>query len=827
MTPAPDIRQAASLHQSGKLPEAEAMYRDILKDNPRHFDANHLLGVIYVQQGNPEKGAQQITIALGINPKSAAAHSNLGNAMRDLKRPAEALESYARALAIEPRHADALFNRGNALKDLGRLEEAAASYAQAFVAAPSRADFATSRLRVLQSLGRTAEAADVLAALAKLKPQDADTQVMLGNALAELRRHKEALAAYDAALTINPQYAEVMMNRGNMLRELGRNDEALQSYSRAFQLKPDFADAPLNAAQLLLALGRSTEAEAAYRQALALDPARTIALHGLGNIFHGRGLPQEAIPFYTKAAEDPAAHAALFMLADCHFQLGDLTLALNFLLRAISAAPQEVKYKENFILYAEGAKLSAYDPAMAAALLQCLETPGLDCSRAAGLWHFLLLRRPDFGAGIVPSSPLVATPFFLRGIEKLCVYDLGFERALTDLRHSLLLHPEYFDAAALLPLATAMAAYCFNTDYIFDVTPEETAALKSLQDDGAFVTALRACYAPLGSYPQPETLAKKHAGNNALASLLREQVEEPQALAALRARIPALTPISRGVSTLVRGQYEESPYPKWKSVPRHLKLDPVAEDLAKPGAKILIAGCGTGQEAAEMATALPQSGILAVDLSLSSLCYAKRQAERAGLTNILFKQADILQLDSLSDKFDGICSGGVLHHLEDPMEGWRVLAGLLKDGGLMRIALYSKAARRHITVAREAAKKGGFAPTPDGMRAFRHASPQLLPPETFVALQSASDYFNMPMYRDMLFHYQEHCFDLPQIESSLKNLGLEFLKLLPPASAAAPYKAMFGASHVGASLEKWHRFEEAHPDTFIAMYQFWCRKPLR
>ena len=34
--------------------------------------------------------------------------------------------------------------------------------------------------------------------------------------------------------------------------------------------------------------------------------------------------------------------------------------------------------------------------------------------------------------------------------------------------------------------------------------------------------------------------------------------------------------------------------------------------------------------------------------------------------------------------------------MEDPLEGWRVLSGFLKEGGLMKIGLYSKHARQHI-----------------------------------------------------------------------------------------------------------------------------------
>lgn len=807
-----DIRQAAGLHQTGKLAEAEALYLAILKDNPRHFDANHLLGVIYIQRGNPQQGAAQIKCALDINPASAAALSNLGNALRDMKQPAEALASYDRALAIDTRHADALFNRGHALKDLGRLDDAAESYARASAANPARADFILTRARLLMSLQRRDEALGALGAAAQLKPADADIAVMQGNALMELQRAGEALAAYDRALALKPDYAEVIVNRGNALRELRRHDEALAAYARAAQLKTGFTDAYINRAQLLLHLKRNAEAAADFRSALDIEPSRVLALHGYANALFADGAHAQAIDFYRKAAAaDPTAHGSLYMLGECYFLQGDLTNAFRYSMQAIAAAPAELKYKEAFILYAEGAQPSSYDPALADTLLGCLETPGLDCARAAALWHRLLVSDTAFR----PDAP---APFFLRGLEKICVFDLEFEAALVRLRRALLLQTQAIAPNARLKLAAALAQYCFNTDYIFDVTPQETAALAALQDDSAINIALRACYAPLQSSASKDP---------ALAGIIRAQIDEPRAIAALRDTIPALTPISAGVSAAVRGQYEESPYPKWKSVPKHLRLDPVADALTKQGARILIAGCGTGQEAAEMATALPQAQILAVDLSLSSLSYAKYQAAKAGLGNITFVHADILQLGSIPDRFDGICSGGVLHHLENPLEGWRIVTSLLKDGGLMRIALYSAAARRHITLACEATKKGGYAATPDGMRDFRRDSKRLLPDETFRALSGASDYFNLPMYRDMIFHVQEHCFDLMQIKSALAALGLEFVKLLPPQQALLNYKTLFDDAPAQGSLDNWHAVEQKFPDTFIAMYQFWCRKSAR
>jgi 2-polyprenyl-3-methyl-5-hydroxy-6-metoxy-1,4-benzoquinol methylase len=71
-------------------------------------------------------------------------------------------------------------------------------------------------------------------------------------------------------------------------------------------------------------------------------------------------------------------------------------------------------------------------------------------------------------------------------------------------------------------------------------------------------------------------------------------------------------------------------------------------------------------------------------------------------------QADILDLGKLSRQFDIVESAGVLHHMDDPVAGWRVLTDCLKPGGLMKIGLYSELARQHIVEMRQEISKAGI-----------------------------------------------------------------------------------------------------------------------
>ena len=107
---------------------------------------------------------------------------------------------------------------------------------------------------------------------------------------------------------------------------------------------------------------------------------------------------------------------------------------------------------------------------------------------------------------------------------------------------------------------------------------------------------------------------------------------------------------------------------------------------------------------------------MAVDLSRTSLGYAKRKTEELGLRNIEYAQADILELMGIGRSFDVIQSAGVLHHMADPWAAWRALLTLLRPGGFMEIGLYSERARADFTAARRFIQDQGFGADPAGIR---------------------------------------------------------------------------------------------------------------
>jgi len=286
----------------------------------------------------------------------------------------------------------------------------------------------------------------------------------------------------------------------------------------------------------------------------------------------------------------------------------------------------------------------------------------------------------------------------------------------------------------------------------------------------------------------------------------------------------------------VRAQYEENPYPRWLRMQTRFDAAPLADIIRElfPGlevkrgpARILLAGCGTGQNAIGTARRFADSNVLAVDLSLASLAYARRKTLELGVSNIVYRHADLLVLGSLGERFHLIEASGVLHHLEDPLAGWRVLAGLVEPGGFMRIGLYSERGRRHFAHARQFIAARGFDATPAGIRAARAAIRAATQDELLARVARNEDFYSLSGCRDMLFHVQESCFSLPELAAMIQALGLHFLGFEFPDSGitVARYRARYPADALMRNLDNWHRYEQDNPDSFARMYQFWVRKP--
>jgi predicted O-linked N-acetylglucosamine transferase (SPINDLY family) len=238
------LAQGRALHQAGRLPEAERLYREVLRQEPRQAGALHFLGVLAFQAGHAQAAAELIAQAVAADPRAADAHANLGLALHASGRPADALASLDRALALRPDSVEALGNRGVVLSALGRDGDALDALDAALARQPANPEFHFARGNALLALRRADEAVPAYDACLQLAPGHVDAHVQRGNAQRMRRRPAQALEDYDAALARAPHLAGVASNRGDVLMELKRYAQAAEAYGQALALDTGYPYAP-------------------------------------------------------------------------------------------------------------------------------------------------------------------------------------------------------------------------------------------------------------------------------------------------------------------------------------------------------------------------------------------------------------------------------------------------------------------------------------------------------------------------------------------------------------------------------------------------------
>ena len=411
------------------------------------------------------------------------------------------------------------------------------------------------------------------------------------------------------------------------------------------------------------------------------------------------------------------------------------------------------------------------------------------------------------------------------------------------------------DTDAATALFCAIANQCFLNEHIYWASSEEktqasilAANLSTDIDESRTLNPqliiLFACYYPLHSLDHAERLETD--GHFPIASdietLIKRQVTEPRKEKVLEKLIPTVGNITDPTSKIVRSQYEENPYPRWlyleqqksESLWRSIKdVVPEADiddlyHISQP--MVLVAGCGTGSHPISLALNYKDCRITAIDISRTSLAYAKRKTEEINLRQISYIQTDILNVTELGLTFDFIACGGVLHHMADPVEGWRQLTRCLRPNGIMEIALYSDIARRQISEARQLISRFNYETSPDGIRQFRRdlmegsfRRDKIGP--SLERLLEAQDFFTLSMARDLAFHTTEHRFNLPEIKIVTEKLDLRFIGFkFENQNRLNEYRTRFKNDPLAIDLKNWNLFELEHPDTFSGCYQFFVQK---
>jgi predicted O-linked N-acetylglucosamine transferase (SPINDLY family) len=259
-------------HESGQLRQAEAIYRQILAQKPRHAGAMYCLGLIALVSGRSDVAVDLIRQAVALSPKNPDAYNNLGLALMGIGQIDEAIAGYRRAITLNPNFPLPYNNLGIALEQKGQGEEAVAAFRKAIALKPDFPEAYNNLGNALRARGQLDEALPCFRRAIAIKPDYPQAHMNLGNTLGATGHLEEAIAACRQAIALMPNYPEAYSNLGVALAHKGELDEAIAAYRRAIELNPNLAAAYDDLGNVLKDMGQQDQSFTAYRQAIALAP---------------------------------------------------------------------------------------------------------------------------------------------------------------------------------------------------------------------------------------------------------------------------------------------------------------------------------------------------------------------------------------------------------------------------------------------------------------------------------------------------------------------------------------------------------------------------
>jgi tetratricopeptide (TPR) repeat protein len=264
------IEEALQHLKSGNFAAAEALYRQMLADEPENPEVlymlalsrqgqndleaplellgkairvqpknptlHHTLGMIQLQRRDLNDAERSFHTAVGIDPNFAAAQNGIAAVELARGRFAAAEQTLRKALRAEPDNPQVLLNMGVAMLEQDRATDAV-SWLQRVIEQQPENHFALFHLgRAFLAQGNAGFAAGAFEKAAKLQPQSADIAVLLAEAQSRNQQHEEAARSYRRALDLGLETAQTLAGMARALAALGRHRESEGAYLRALRL---------------------------------------------------------------------------------------------------------------------------------------------------------------------------------------------------------------------------------------------------------------------------------------------------------------------------------------------------------------------------------------------------------------------------------------------------------------------------------------------------------------------------------------------------------------------------------------------------------------
>ena len=332
------VPKAAGFRWRGIAKHAQGLLEPALEDMTKaiELDRNDAAayssrGWVKARMGRHGEAIADYTKAIEVNPKLVAAYVNRGIARKLTGAPNEAMADYNRVIEIDPGIAEAYGNRGTVKDEKGDFDGAIADYTKAIEIEPTYTSAYSNRALAKCSKGLFDEAIADYSKAIELDPGMAVLYTNRGTAKASKRLYDEAIADHNKAIELEPDFAAAYSHRGGALADKGLRRQAIADFETALKLAPPDWPHRSRIEKVLQNLER-----------------HTLCAEG-DELFERRNF-REALRKYAEIVkrwpEAPAAVAAAYNCACGHALLGEKTIALDWLEKAVEIGWKDADHLE-------------------------------------------------------------------------------------------------------------------------------------------------------------------------------------------------------------------------------------------------------------------------------------------------------------------------------------------------------------------------------------------------------------------------------------------------------------------------------------------------
>lgn len=850
-------------------------FENVLEINKENADALNNISVLNFNNGNTRQAIKFVSNALKIDVDNKIYRQNL-------KEYTDYIENsdtnFNQQKTYEHKHIIALYNAGkfeelyNAKNLLSSSDERSASAATRACIYLDRSSDAipilkqkkfrdtdnpfvfSTYVKLLLSLGKTKEAYDLLKRMRKKFLKDAHVSIVLAETLCILKKLDEAEKILKEIFNSGLETPELNYLLGLLEIQAGRPENASDFLEKAHSRWPEHRGIWKLLYRIRFHLKNYTGCLELTERLVRSYPRveRYLFTHAL--VCHKLNLIEKAIEYYDRTLtvsnnhEQALTNKGVLLEKD-----GKKIVALECFKTAVLLNPENKIACFNLYrlvaLMPVAKNVADMEIALTHLLNSSVTRPKLICKyiieqlklnseiKTVLNWQ----ANSELSQNFDTALTLLSSNKLLLKLMTVCpVASLQFENLFRDIRRHITDKVSRGEGDLSCEFLNALAIQCLINEFIYSQSKQEKTQVLSIKteiddaiDGERKISSLKFLAVAFYERINDRRWVLALSNNSQLTSVIEHHLDHYEEEIEIRKDIETFGSIENSVSRSVQDQYEHNPYPRWVNVDiplssvsisqlsDDLKLDLVNKDIElvmRP--RILVAGCGTGQHSISVAKRFKDCEVVAIDLSASSLSYAMRKSSQYGIKNIKYMQGDILQVGKLEEKFDIIESVGVLHHMDDPVEGWYNLSETLNSGGLMKIGLYSREARKNIAAVRRQIQDL-HASKQNDILTFRQ---DLIKAGDTLSrsLAHSSDFYSTSNFRDLILHVKEHTFTILEIEKMLDRLGFHFSGF--ETSAINLFMEQYPDHNAMYSLTNWNNFEKSNPSFFSGMYQFWCQK---